>query len=112
MLQFEELEELGEKIYNESGIGVRFAEGVYVLVIKRIAELDSEEAWKVLRVLKTEGYKSFALADSSSGLMDELFAFTEAGCEILGPVKLNQVREYSDGSTDSKEIKAIALKIK
>ena len=111
-LQFEELEELEEKIYNESGIGVRFAEGLSVLAIDGIYGLGYEEAVQVVRVLKAEGYTEFALADSSSGLMDELFAFAEAGCKILGPVKLNQVREYGNGKTRSKKIKAIALKIK
>lgn len=111
--QLEELEEISKKIYNASEVGVRFVEGVSEgLVIKGIEELDSEEAGKVLEVLKAEGYKEFAIADSSSGLMDELFAFTEAGCQISGAVKFNQVREYSDGSTSSKEIKAIALTIK
>lgn len=106
------LEELSEKIYNVSEVGVRFTEGVSELVIKRISELDSEGAEKVVEVLKAEGYKNFAIADSSSNLMDELFAFTEAGCEISGAMKFNQVREYSDGSTRSKEIKAIVLNIK
>ena len=107
-----QLEELSEKIYNASEAVVRFAEGVSELVIDGIYNLDSEKAVKVVEALKAEGYKEFALADSSSGLMDELFAFTEAGCEISGTVKLNQVREYSNGKTRSKEIKAIALKIK
>lgn len=111
-LQFEKLEELEEKIYNESGIGVRFAEDLSVLAIDGIYGLGYAEAVQVVNVLKAEGYKEFALADSSSGLMDELFAFAQAGCKILGPVKLNQVREYSNGTTRSKEIKAIALTIK
>lgn len=107
-------EEISEKIYNASEAVVRFAEGVSELVIDGmyIYNLDSENAAKVVEVLKAEGYKEFALADSSSGLMDELFAFTGAGCEISGTVKFNQVREYSNGKTRSKEIKAIALKIK
>lgn len=112
MTTFEQLEELEEKIYSESGIGVRFAEGVSVLVIDGIYGLGYEEAVQVVKVLKAEGYKEFALADSSSGLMDELFALAEAGCKILGPVKLNQVREYSNGTKRSKKIKAIALTIK
>ena len=66
-----------------------------------------KKATKIVEVLKDEGYKEFALADSSSGLMDELFAFNEAGCEISGTVKFNQVRKFR-----SKEIKAIMLKIK
>lgn len=112
MTTFEQLEEIGEKIYNASEVGVRFVEGVSGLVIKRISQLDSEEAGKVVEVLKAEGFTEFAISDSSSGLMDELFAFTEAGCQISGAVKVNQVREHSDGSTSSKEIKAIALTIK
>ena len=106
------IEEISEKIYNASEAVVRFAEDVSELVIDGIYNLDSEKAVKVVEVLKVEGYKEFALADSSSGLMDELFAFTGAGCEISGTVKFNQVREYSNGKTRSKEIKAIALKIK
>lgn len=111
MLQFEELEEIAKKIYAESGIGVRFAEGLSVLAIDGFYG-DYEEAVQVVNVLKAEGYKEFALADSSSGLMDELFAFAQAGCKILGPVKLNQVREYSNGTKRSNKIKAIALAIK
>lgn len=112
MTTFEQLEELEEKIYNVSEVGVRFVEGVSGLVIKRISELDNQEAGKVVEALKSEGYNEFAIADSSSNLMDELFAFTGAGCEISGTAKFNQVREYSDGTTRSKEIKAIALAIK
>lgn len=106
-------EEISEKIYNASEAVVRFAEGVSELVIDGMYyNLDSENAAKVVEVLKAEGYKEFALADSSSGLMDELFAFTGAGCEISGTVKLDQVREYSNGTKRSRKIKAIALKIK
>ena len=107
ILYFEELEELVLKIYKETGVCVSFVEDISELVIDRTGSLDSEKATKIVEVLKDEGYKEFALADSSSGLMDELFAFTEAGCEISGTVKFNQIRKYG-----SKEIKAIGLKIK
>ena len=109
---FEELEELVVKIYKETGIVVSFVEDVSKLVIDGTGSLDSEKAAKIAEVLKAEGYKEFALADSSSGLMDELFAFTEAGCEISGTVKFNQVRKYGNCMIWSKEIKAIMLKIK
>ena len=112
ILYFEELEELVVKIYKETGIVVSFVEGVSELVINGICSLDSEKATKIVEAIKTEGYKEFALADSSSGLMDELFAFTEAGCEISGTVKFNQVRKYGNCMIRSKEIKAIMLKIK
>lgn len=111
MLQFEELEGLAMKIFKETGICVSFVEEVSELVISGIGSLDSEKATKIAKVLKDEGYKEFALADSSSGLMDELFAFNEAGCEISGTVKFNQVRKYGD-IIRSKEIKAIGLTIK
>lgn len=109
MLKFEELVELVAKIYKKMGMVVNFAEGVSELVIDGIGSLDSEKATKIVKVLKDEGYKEFALADSSSGLMDELFAFNEAGCEISGTVKFNQVRKYGNRS---KEVKAIMLTIK
>ena len=112
MLKFEELEELVLKVYEETEMAVRFVEGVPELVIDGIGSLDSEKATKLVEVLKAEGYKEFALADSSSGLMDELFAFTEAGCEISGTVKFNQVRKYGNCMIRSKEIKAIMLTIK
>ena len=107
-IKFEELEELVVKIYKEAGIVVSFVEDVSELVIDGIGSLDSEKAAKIVEVIKTEGYKEFALADSSSGLMDELFAFNEAGCEISGTLKFNQVRKYGR----SKEVKAIMLTIK
>ena len=107
ILYFEELEELVVKIYKETGICVSFVEDISELVIGGIGSLDSEKAAKIVEVLKDEGYKEFALADSSSGLMDELFAFNEGGCEISGTVKFNQVRKFG-----SKEIKAIMLTIK
>ena len=110
-IKFEELVELTAKIYKKMGMVVNFAEGVSELVIDGIGNLDSEKAAKIVEVIKTEGYKEFALADSSSGLMDELFAFTEAGCEMSGTVKFNQVRKCCD-IIRSKEIKAIMLKIK
>ena len=111
-IKFEELVEITSKIYKKTGMVVNFAEGVSKLVIDGIGSLDSEKATKILEVLKDEGYKEFALADSSSGLMDELFAFTEAGCEISGTVKFNQVRKYGNCMIKSKEIKAIGLTIK
>ena len=107
-IKFEELVELTTKIYKETGMVLNFAEGVSELVIDGIGSLDSEKAAKIVEVLKDEGYKEFALADSSSGLMDELFAFNEAGCEISGTLKFNQVRKYGR----SKEVKAIMLTIK
>ena len=107
-IKFEELVELTSKIYKKMGMVVNFSEGVSELVIDGIGNLDSEKAEKIAGVLKNEGYNEFALADSSSGLMDELFAFTGAGCEISGTVKFNQVRKYGR----SKEIKAIMLTIK
>ena len=107
-LYFEELEGIVVKIYKETGIVVSFVEDVSKLVIDGIGSLDSEKAAKIVEVIKTEGYKEFALDDSSSGLMDELFAFTEAGCEISGTLKFNQVRKYGR----SKKVKAIMLKIK
>ena len=107
MLGFEELEKLEVKAYDKTGMAVSFVEGVSELVIDGIGSLDSEKATKIVEVLKDEGYKEFALADSSSGLMDELFAFTETGCEISGTVKFNQVQKFR-----SKEIKAIMLTIK
>ena len=109
MLQFEELVVL---LYKETGICVSFVADISELVIDGIGILDSEKATKIVEVLKDEGYKKFALADSSSGLMDELFAFTEAGCEISGTVKFNQVRKYGNCMIKSKEIKAIVLTIK
>ena len=112
ILYFEELEELVVKIYKETGMVVNFVEDMPELVIDGIGILDSEKATKIAEVLKAEGYKKFALADSSSGLMDELFAFTEAGCEISGTVKFNQVRKYGNCMIRSKEIKAIGLTIK
>ena len=112
MLGFEEIEKLEVKVYEKTGMVLSFVEDISELVINGIGSLDSEKAAKIVAVMKDEGYKEFALADSSSGLMDELFAFAEAGCKILGPVKLNQVREYGNGKTRSKKIKAIALKIK
>ena len=112
MLEFEELEELVVKIYKETGMVVNFVEDISELAIDGICSLDSEKAAKIVAVLKDEGYKEFALADSSSGLMDELFAFTGAGCEISGTVKFNQVRKYGNCMIRSKEIKAIMLKIK
>ena len=108
ILYFEELEELVVKVYKETGTVVNFVEDISELVIDGIGSLDSEKAAKIAEVLKDEGYKEFALADSSSGLMDELFAFNEAGCEISGAVKFNQVQKYGR----SKEIKAIMLTIK
>ena len=111
ILCFEELVELVAKIYKKTGMVVNFVEGVPELVIDGIGILDSEKATKIVKNVKDEGYKEFALADSSSGLMDELFAFTEAGCEISGTVKFNQVQKYGD-IIRSKEIKAIMLKIK
>ena len=107
-IKFEELVELVTKIYKDTGMVVNFVEDVSELVIDGIGSLDSEKATKIVEVIKTEGYKEFALADSSSGLMDELFAFTEAGCEISGTVKFNQVRKHGR----LKEIKAIMLTIK
>ena len=112
ILYFEELEELVVKIYKETGMVVSFVEDISELVIDGIGSLDSEKAAKIVEVLKAEGYKEFALADSSSSLMDELFAFTEAGCEIFGAVKFNQVRKYGNCMIRSKEIKAIMLTIK
>ena len=112
LLQFEELEGLAMKIFKETGICVSFVENISELVIDGTGSLDSEEATKIVEVLKTEGYKEFALADRSSSLMDELFAFTEAGCEISGTVKFNQVRKYGNCMIRPKEIKAIGLKIK
>ena len=112
MLGFEELEKLVVKIYKETGIVVNFVEDISELVIDGIGSLDSEKATKIVEVLKDEGYKKFALADSSSGLMDELFAFDEAGCEISGTVKFNQVRKYGNCMIRSKEVKAIGLTIK
>ena len=111
-LCFEELEGFVVKVYKETGMVVSFVEDVSELVIDGIGSLDSEKATKIVEVIKTEGYKEFALADSSSGLMDELFAFTEAGCEISGTVKFNQVRKYGNCMIRSKEIKAIMLTIK
>ena len=112
ILYFEELEEIVVKIYKETGMVVSFVEDISELVIDRTGRLDSEKAAKIVEVLKDEGYKEFALADRSSGLMDELFAFTEAGCEISDTVKFNQVRKYENCMIMSKEIKAIMLKIK
>ena len=112
ILYFEELEELVVKIYKETGIVVNFVEDISELVIDGVGSLDSEKATKIVEVLKDEGYKKFALADSSSGLMDELFAFDEAGCEISGTVKFNQVRKYGNCMIRSKEVKAIGLTIK
>lgn len=112
ILYFEELEELVVKIYKETGICVSFVEDISELVIDGIGILDSEKATKIVKVLKDEGYKKFALADSSSGLMGELFAFNEAGCEISGTVKFNQVRKYGNCMIRSKEVKAIGLTIK
>ena len=112
ILYFEELEELVVKIYKETGMVVSFVEDISEPVVDRIGSLDSEKATKIVEVLKDEGYKEFALADSSSGLMDELFAFNEAGCEISGTVKFNQVRKYGNCMIRSKEIKAIGLTIK
>ena len=111
-IKFEELVELTAKIYKKTGMVVNFAEGVSELVIDGIGSLDSEKAAKIVEVLKAEGYKEFALADSSSGLMDELFAFTEADCEIFGTVKFNHVRKYGNCMIKSKEVKAIMLTIK
>lgn len=107
-IKFEELVDLVAKVYKQTGMVVNFAEGVSELVIDGIGSLDSEKATKIVAVMKDEGYKEFALADSSSGLMDELFAFTEVGCEISGTVKFNQVSKYGR----SKEVKAIMLTIK
>ena len=112
ILYFEELEELVVKVYEKTGMVVNFVEDISELVIDGISSLDSEKATKIVEVLKDEGYKKFSLADSSSGLMDELFAFTEAGCEISGTVKFNQVRKYGNCMIRPKEIKAIGLTIK
>ena len=112
MLQFEELEKLEVKLYEKTGMVLSFVEDISKLVIDGIGSLDSEKAAKIVEALKDEGYNEFALADSSSGLMDELFAFTEAGCEISGTVKFNQVRKYGNCMIRSKEIKTIMLKIK
>lgn len=111
MLGFEEIEKLEVKVYEKTGMVLSFVEDVSELVIDGIGSLDSEKATKIVEVLKDEGYKEFALADSSSGLMDELFVFNEAGCEISDTLKFNKVRKCGD-IIRSKEIKAIMLTIK
>lgn len=77
------------------------------LVFGHVA-VNKENMTKILTILAENKVRQFVLAETSSALMDELEAFTEAGCRMVGMKKFSYTVHWGDWS-DTREIKGVEL---
>lgn len=86
---------------------VRLNEYVQEPTIEDVAwvALNQENMTKILTILAENKVRKFVLAEASSALMDELDAFTEAGCRMVGMKKFS----YTDRWGDTRAIKGVEL---